>query len=170
MLPIQIHLRYFNLSSLIHLMVILIFFSDLTLGDLRICMMYFQTQGLHPGISVLPQQCQYHNGSTVSYSASITATIPTGYLPISMSQYRDKMLAISPIQQCLKPAGQLLHLQTFSFSSFCDLLQGNPYNHFLSLMLPFNMTKPSVNRAFCFSLSDNLLCSGASSARYFLLW
>jgi len=44
MLPVQIHLSHFNLSSLIHLVVVLMFFSGPTLRDVGIHVTDFYNQ------------------------------------------------------------------------------------------------------------------------------
>ncbi|KAK4806792.1 hypothetical protein QYF61_005588 [Mycteria americana] len=54
---IQIHLSHFNLSSLIHLLVVLMFLSGLTLGYMSTYVTYFYNQVLFPGSNVLPQCC-----------------------------------------------------------------------------------------------------------------
>ena len=41
MLPVQIHLSHFNLSSLIHLLIVLRFLSGLILGYVGIYVLYF---------------------------------------------------------------------------------------------------------------------------------
>jgi len=55
MLPVQIHLSHFNLGSLIHLVVVLMFFSGTTLSDMGVHMMHFYNQLLLPGSNILPQ-------------------------------------------------------------------------------------------------------------------
>lgn len=52
---------------------------------------------------------------------------------------------------------------TFSFSSFCDVSRGTSYNHLQLLILSYTTAGPI--KAYCFSLSDNLLHSGAPSAQ-----
>jgi len=44
MLPVQIDVSHFNLSSLIHLLVVLMFFSGLTLGYIGIHVIYIYNQ------------------------------------------------------------------------------------------------------------------------------
>ena len=55
MLPVQIHLSHFNLGSLIHLVVVLMFFSGLTLRDVGVHMVHFYSQLLQTGSNILPQ-------------------------------------------------------------------------------------------------------------------
>jgi len=54
MLPVQIHLSRFNLGSLIHLLVVLMFLCGLTHVDVRIHVMQFYNQLLQPGSKILP--------------------------------------------------------------------------------------------------------------------
>lgn len=68
MLPVQIHLRHFHLGSLIHLFIVAMFFSSLTLGYVAVCMGYFYRQLLYlwqclatiqqPTCKGLPLHCQ----------------------------------------------------------------------------------------------------------------
>ncbi|PKU38980.1 inositol -trisphosphate receptor-interacting 1 [Limosa lapponica baueri] len=51
----RIHLNHFNFSSPIHLLVVLMFLSGLTLGYTGIYMMYFHNRTLYPGNNILPQ-------------------------------------------------------------------------------------------------------------------
>jgi len=44
MLPVQIHLRHFDLGNLVHLLVALMFFSGPALGDMSIHVMHFYNQ------------------------------------------------------------------------------------------------------------------------------
>jgi len=44
MLPVQIHLSYFSRSSLIHLVVVLMFFSGPTVRDVGVHMAHFYSQ------------------------------------------------------------------------------------------------------------------------------
>ncbi|KAK4810559.1 hypothetical protein QYF61_004522, partial [Mycteria americana] len=53
----QIHLSHFNLSSLIHLLVVLMFLSGLTLGNVSIYVTYFYNKVLYSGSNILPQCC-----------------------------------------------------------------------------------------------------------------
>ncbi|KAK4807137.1 hypothetical protein QYF61_018478, partial [Mycteria americana] len=53
----EIHLSLFNLSSLIHLLVVLMFLSGPTLGYMSIYVTYFYNQVLYPGSNILPQCC-----------------------------------------------------------------------------------------------------------------
>ena len=55
LLPVQIHLSHFNLGSLIHLVVVLMFFSGLTLRDVGVHLTDFYSQLLQMGSSILPQ-------------------------------------------------------------------------------------------------------------------
>ncbi|KAK4822568.1 hypothetical protein QYF61_016137 [Mycteria americana] len=50
-----IYLSHFNLSSLIHLLVVLMFLSGPTLGYMSIYVTYFYNQVLYPGSNILPQ-------------------------------------------------------------------------------------------------------------------
>ncbi|KAK4807054.1 hypothetical protein QYF61_018395 [Mycteria americana] len=54
---VQIHLSLFNLSSLIHLLIVLMFLSGPTLGYLSIYVTYFYNQVLYLGSNILPQCC-----------------------------------------------------------------------------------------------------------------
>jgi len=40
MLPVQVHMSYFNLDSLVYLFIVLRFFSGVAFGHVRIYMMY----------------------------------------------------------------------------------------------------------------------------------
>ena len=53
-LPVQIHLSYFNLSSLIHLLAVLMFLSGPTLRDVGIHVTDFYNQLLQLGSNILP--------------------------------------------------------------------------------------------------------------------
>ena len=55
MLPVKIHLSYFSLSSLIHLVVVLMFLSGPTLRDMGVHVTDFYNQLLQPGSNILPQ-------------------------------------------------------------------------------------------------------------------
>jgi len=55
MFSVQIHLRYFNLGSMIHLLVVLMFLSVPVLGDTGTRVTYFYNQLLYPGNNILPQ-------------------------------------------------------------------------------------------------------------------
>jgi len=55
MLPVQSHLSHFNLSSLIHLLVVLMFHSGQTPRDLGVHVTDFYSQLLQPGSNILPQ-------------------------------------------------------------------------------------------------------------------
>ena len=55
MLPVQIHLRHFSLSSLTHLLLVLMFPSSLTLGCMSIHVAYLHHQVLHLGSNISPQ-------------------------------------------------------------------------------------------------------------------
>ena len=55
LLPVQIHLSHFNLSSLIHLVVVLKFFSGLKLRDVGVHVMDFYNQLLQTGSNIFPQ-------------------------------------------------------------------------------------------------------------------
>lgn len=48
MLLVQIYLNHFNSSSPIHLLVVFMFFSDMTLGYVSIYEMYFYNRILNP--------------------------------------------------------------------------------------------------------------------------
>ena len=118
MLPIQIYLSHFNLSSLIHL-VPAGCFDVLQWPDSwvhgHLCDVLSQPDSLAgQQYLAIVWQPRWVYLCTASCSASIAATTPTEHLPPSMSQYRDKVLAIFLIQQCLKPAGWLSPLQTDS--------------------------------------------------------
>lgn len=54
MLPVQIHLSHFNLSSLIHLIVVLTFLNGLTLGYVGTYVTCFCTQLLWLGSNIFP--------------------------------------------------------------------------------------------------------------------
>ncbi|KAK4807111.1 hypothetical protein QYF61_018452 [Mycteria americana] len=62
---IQIHLSHFNLSSLIHLLVVLMFLSGLTLGYMSIYVTYFYNQVLYSGSNILPQCCSPDGGPQI---------------------------------------------------------------------------------------------------------
>jgi len=55
MLPVQIHLSHFNLSSLIYLVVVLMFLSGPTLREVGVHVMDFYSQLLQTGSNILPQ-------------------------------------------------------------------------------------------------------------------
>jgi len=55
MLPVQIHLSHFNLGSLIHLVVVLMFLSGPTLRNVGVHVTDFYNQLLQPGSNILPQ-------------------------------------------------------------------------------------------------------------------
>ncbi|KAK4831895.1 hypothetical protein QYF61_020042 [Mycteria americana] len=75
----NIHLDHFNLRSLIHLLVVLMFFSGPTLGCVSIYMTYFYNQLLYPGSNILPQ-CSSPDGFTsalpLEYSGPQILCIP----------------------------------------------------------------------------------------------
>lgn len=81
MLPIQIHLNHFNISSLINLLVILMFFSGSALGCMSIYKKYLHNQVLHLGSNTLPQ-CGSPDvfTSMLPVTFSIAVTILTGHL------------------------------------------------------------------------------------------
>ena len=54
MLPVQIYLRHLDLGSLIHLLVVLMFFSGPTLGYMSIYTTYFHSQVLYPSSNISP--------------------------------------------------------------------------------------------------------------------
>ena len=51
-LPVQIHLSHLNLSSLIHLLLFLMFFSGLALGYMSTYTTYFHNQVLYPSSNI----------------------------------------------------------------------------------------------------------------------
>lgn len=111
MMPLEIHLDQFSLSNLIHLLVILLFFSDLTLGYRHV---YLHAVPSHLSCPSRPQHSS-PDGFTSALpiiSASIAATTPTGHLAPSMNQYRGEVQAIFLVQQCLNPTGCVWPLQT----------------------------------------------------------
>jgi len=70
--PVQSHLSHFNLGSQIHLLVVLIFLTGLTLMDVGIHMMHFYSQLLQAGSHVLP----HWNGPDAFASAMPVALLP----------------------------------------------------------------------------------------------
>ncbi|KAK4828998.1 hypothetical protein QYF61_001754 [Mycteria americana] len=69
----KIHLSHFNLSSLIHLLAVLLFFSGPGLGYVGIYMTYFYNQVLYPGSNILPQ-CGSPDG--------FASVLPVALLPL----------------------------------------------------------------------------------------
>ncbi|KAK4818458.1 hypothetical protein QYF61_013664 [Mycteria americana] len=65
-----IYLSHFNLSSLIHLLLILMFFSGPTLGYVKIYVTYFYKQVLYPGSNILPQR-----GSPDGFASALPVTL-----------------------------------------------------------------------------------------------
>jgi len=55
MLPDQTLLSHFNPGCLIHLLVVLMFFSGLTVRDVGVHVMHFYNQLLQTGSNILPQ-------------------------------------------------------------------------------------------------------------------
>ena len=55
MLPVQIHLNHFNLGSLIHLVVVVVFFSGPTLRDVGVHVAHYYNQLFQTGSNILPQ-------------------------------------------------------------------------------------------------------------------
>jgi len=115
MLPVQIHLSHFHLSSLIHLLVVWMFLS----GPTRVC--GHPHDALLQPASQVRQKCLSTVGQprlvclcAASCSASIAVATAIGRLPPSMSQCRDKTLATFLDQQCLKTVGRLSLLKSWS--------------------------------------------------------
>lgn len=85
----------------------------------------------------------------------------------------ERVLAISVIQQYLKPAELLSALQFDMISNiniFCDLLCRAPIAAFHFQCLPAVCQEPSVEREYYFSFSFSQLYGGTSSTCHFLLW
>ena len=73
MLPVHIHLSHFNLGSLIHLLVVLMFLSGLTLGYMDVHVTHFWNPFLYLGSSILPQ-CDGLDG--------FASVLPVSLLPL----------------------------------------------------------------------------------------
>ena len=73
MLPVQIHLSHFNLSSLIHLIVVLMFLNGLTLGYVGTYVTRFCTQLLWLGSNTFPE---------FGSSGGFASALPVALLPL----------------------------------------------------------------------------------------
>ncbi|KAK4807027.1 hypothetical protein QYF61_000356 [Mycteria americana] len=103
--PSIIHLGHFHLSSLIHLLVVLMFFSGMTLGYLSIYVTYCYNQVLYPGSNALPQCCSpdgFASALPLEYSGPRILCIPDSKTlrvdlesPLSMNQLMDENQGVS---------------------------------------------------------------------------
>lgn len=80
MLPVQINLSHFSLSSLIHMMVVLLFFSGLAPGYMSIYMKYFTTNfSTEVAIS-------FHNvADFTGGSDRFASVLPVALLPLGLA-------------------------------------------------------------------------------------
>lgn len=78
MLPVQIHLNHFSLSSLIHLMVVLLYFSGLAPGYVSIYMKYFTTNFSMEAAISFHNVADFTGGSDRFASVLLVALLPLG--------------------------------------------------------------------------------------------
>ncbi|KAK4831081.1 hypothetical protein QYF61_015279 [Mycteria americana] len=110
MLPVQIHLGHFSLSSLIHLLVVLMFFSGLTLGYVGIYVTYFYDQVLYLSSNILPQCSSpapavgVPKGAVLQYQPLPKQLKPLRMLPVSLSQleYSGPQIVCIPDSKTLR--------------------------------------------------------------------
>lgn len=158
MLPVQIYLSHFNPSSLIHLLVVLMFFSGTTLT-------YQHLHDIPLQLCSLPRQqylsiVQRPRQVCLSAASCSAVTTPIGQFPAPTCQCTGRAL---PLLSFSNDQGQLdafcfcrVAQFTPSFSSFCNSLCGIPYS-LPSMMLSHNTTGPINEQGVLFLIFSQFI-------------
>ncbi|GAB0183211.1 hypothetical protein GRJ2_000786400 [Grus japonensis] len=109
MWPVQIHLSHFNLSSLIHLIVVLMFLNGLTLGYVGTYVTRFYAQLLWPGGNICPE----FGSSDTKVRAGGGGGAPGAGAEIPLQQPIEKTMVrqAGPLQLMDVDGGADIHLQ-----------------------------------------------------------